>query len=503
YINEGDAPHAIIGDVTRLRQVLVNLVGNGIKFTSEGEIVVSLTSEKLPDSRYLLHFAVRDTGIGIPAERMERLFRSFSQVDASTSRRFGGTGLGLAISRRLVELMGGEMWVESTLGSGSTFQFTLPAKAAASEKRIYGQGDPGLLLQKRVLIVDDNQTNREILIRQTHAWGMFSTSVDSGQAALELLSEDSRFDLVILDMQMPEMDGLVLAERLRARPTLAAMPLLMLTSLGHQEVRHRQAELGLADVMTKPVKRTQLFEAITGIFAQGRSIRQTIEQSSVFRNGMQEAIDPALRILLAEDNAVNQKVALRTLERLGLRADAVSNGLEVLASLRRQVYDVVLMDVQMPEMDGLEATMQLRRELPPNRQPHIIAMTANAMQGDRERCLQAGMDAYLSKPFKVEEVVAALQNCQVIPGEMEGSGSLEPETNQPLLIAPILSHNGNGKGPHKNGAEVKVWKSIKRTARHPSVPGNHRREQQDESVGPIHWETLNRLRADLGGEDDD
>jgi len=430
FINEGDAPQAIVGDVTRLRQVLVNLVGNGIKFTSEGEVVVSLTGEKLPDNEYLLRFAVRDTGIGIPPDRMNRLFRSFSQVDTSTTRRFGGTGLGLAISRRLVEMMGGEMWVDSTPGEGSTFFFTLTAKATASEKRIYGQGDPWALLQKRVLIVDDNRTNREILIRQANAWGMLPVAVDSGKAALELLAQDSRFDLAILDMQMPEMDGVTLAESIRQMEAWRDIPLVMLTSLGNQEIRRRKRDLNFADVMTKPVKRTQLFESLSNIFSQTNRRRQPNTAPSDFAPNSPDATRSGLRILVAEDNVVNQKVAIRTLERLGYRADIASNGFEVLTALQRQVYDVVLMDVQMPEMDGLEATLRLRQELPTSRQPYIIAMTANAMTGDREACLTVGMNSYLSKPFKVDELAAALQNCKILPGQIEKNEVGKEETGK-------------------------------------------------------------------------
>ena len=533
YVNEGDAPHTIVGDVTRLRQILVNLVGNGIKFTDEGEIVVSLTSEKLADNRYLLHFAVRDTGIGIPADGINRLFRSFSQVDASTTRRFGGSGLGLVISRRLVELMGGEMRVESLPGHGSTFFFSITAKAAASEKRIYGQGNPALLLQKRLLIVDDNQTNREILIRQSHAWGMAPVAVDSGQAALELLAEDSRFDLAVLDMQMPEMDGLDLARALRRAPQTAELALLMLTSLGHHELRQQSEELGFAGVMTKPVKRAQLFEAFIAIFSQAQRARQPETTESAFRTSEAAKLEPNLRILLAEDNAVNQKVALRTLERLGYRADAVSDGLEVLASLQRQVYDVVLMDVQMPEMDGLEATIHLRRELPANRQPYIIAMTANAMQGDRERCLEAGMDAYLSKPFKVEELVAALQNSRILQGEVttqpphptppqigEGTVTTPPPIwgrlgggEQEKLVEPteqvvtVARLNGNGYAARSNGQNGKAGRRLggpkkqdKQTKTVTPAPTTQRQSQMSAPILPINWDRLAQLKDDLGEE---
>jgi PAS domain S-box-containing protein len=479
YVSDGDTPYTIVGDVTRLRQVLVNLVGNGIKFTTEGEIVVGLACKKSGDGSVLLEFAVRDTGMGIPADRMDRLFHSFSQVDSSTTRRFGGSGLGLAISRRLAELMGGEMWVESTPGEGSTFYFTIVAKAAASGKRISGQGAPILLQKKRLLIVDDNRTNREILVRQSQAWGMYPVAVESGPAALALLAEDSRFDLAILDMQMPDMDGLELARALHDSPHSASIPLLMLTSIGYQELRKKQESVNLAGIMTKPVRRTQLFDALTKILGQSAGNAQEAEAPSAFRNSHVEQLDLSLRILLAEDNQVNQKVALRTLERLGYRADAVSDGVEVLTSLHRQVYDVVLMDVQMPILDGLEATVRLRRELPASRQPFVIAMTANAMQGDRERCLAAGMDAYLSKPFKVEELVAALQSSQILPGQSD---------------QPDLQKNGPEKP--RNGTHAP--RLLRRLyAQQPSLAP----AAQIESTaiyGPINWDALERLRCDLG-----
>ena len=502
YINEGDAPHTIVGDVTRLRQILVNLVGNGIKFTAEGEVVVSLSSEKLSDNRFQLLLAVRDTGIGIQPDRMDRLFRSFSQVDASTTRRFGGTGLGLAISHRLAGLMGGEMWVESLPGAGSTFFFTLVAKAAASEKRIYGQGDPATLLQKRLLIVDDNRTNREILVRQAHAWGMWPVAVESGQAALALLPQDSRFDLAILDMQMPEMDGIALAQAMRRAPRSAEIPLLMLTSVGQHDLRRQMDALGFAGVMTKPVRRTQLFEALIGVFSDIRHLRPADEFPSAFRNSSVDRINPQLRILLAEDNAINQKVALHTLERLGLRADAVSDGVEVLESLGRQIYDVVLMDVQMPEMDGLEATRRLRQELPADRQPYVIAMTANAMQGDRERCLEVGMDAYLSKPFKVEELVASLQNCRMLSSEILATASPRPAPAHP---------NGGGQSAPDGPQPAKPLRTLglrkKREtdiplAFPPASPGAMplptRPAAKPHRI--INWESLRQLREDLGEE---
>ncbi len=417
YIADEDTPHSIIGDVTRVRQILVNLVGNAIKFTETGEVVIAISSHKLPENYYEIQFGVRDTGIGIPADRMHRLFKSFSQVDASTTRKHGGTGLGLAISHRLAELMGGRMWVESEVGVGSTFYFTIVVQATSRQKRILGgQRFRALLAGKRVLVVDDNATNREILVRQTSAWGMTPVAVASGEQALTLLHGNPDFDIAILDMQMPEMDGLSLAGEIRKLPETAELPLVMLTSIGNQEVRREARAHRFASVMTKPVKRAQLFDALTGVFSGvSRGKHEIPVQESVFERSADHAEVDNLRILLAEDNIVNQKVALRTLERLGYRsADLAANGLEVIEALRRQPYDVVLMDVQMPEMDGLEATQVIRKEFPKDQQPRIIAVTANAMAGDRDECISAGMDDYISKPFKVEELISALAKARPI-----------------------------------------------------------------------------------------
>jgi signal transduction histidine kinase/CheY-like chemotaxis protein len=407
---DASTPPVIVGDVTRLRQILVNLVGNAIKFTDAGEVVVTVTaSNGMGDAEQgaLLHFAVRDTGIGIPADRMDRLFQSFSQVDASTTRRFGGTGLGLAISKRLSELMGGSMWVESEVGVGSTFHFTIRAPAAAGPSRAYLADQQPALQDRRALIVDDNATNRRILAQQLARWQMSSRETGSPREALDLLVSGETFDVAILDMQMPEMDGLMLAHAVQSLPAPAAgVPLVMLTSLGRAQVYDEQQRF--AAVLTKPVKPSALFDALISLWS-GQPRRVTPAAAHVTGFDATLGQRRPLRILLAEDNATNQKLALRLLERLGYHADVVADGREAVAALDRQTYDVVLMDVQMPELDGLEATRQVRERLTAERQPRIIAMTANAMQGDRERCLAAGMDDYVSKPIRVEELVGALE----------------------------------------------------------------------------------------------
>jgi len=444
YVIDPDTPEAIVGDVTRLRQVFVNLISNAVKFTEQGEVVLSVSSEPMSDAApdtYRLHFAVRDTGVGIPPDRMDRLFQSFSQVDASTTRRYGGTGLGLAISRRLSEMMGGAMWVESELGAGSTFHFTIRATAAPAPARAYLDEIQPALEGKRVLIVDDNATNRRILSRQVESWQMLPQATASPLEALDWLRQPvpgPAFDVAILDMQMPDMDGLTLAREIRKLETPnSQIPLIMLTSLGRREVKQGADEF--AAFLTKPMKPSPLFDALVGIFT-GQPTRVML------REAREEAQFDAhmgqhwpLHILLAEDNATNQKLALRLLARMGYQADVVANGLEVLEALKRQLYDVVLMDVQMPEMDGLEATRQIRREWPKRQQPHVIAMTANAMQGDREMCLAAGMDDYVSKPIRIEELVAALSKCRPLEGSQEGEEQMD-------RIRPVSPQGGNVEG---------------------------------------------------------
>jgi PAS domain S-box-containing protein len=401
---EPDVPEVILGDVTRLRQVVVNLLGNAVKFTHQGEIVVQVEVDKAAKNSktqgQLLHISVRDTGIGIPPDRMNRLFQSFSQVDSSTTRKYGGTGLGLAISKRLSELMGGEMWVESTEGVGSTFHFTIRAQTATLPRPQPVLPMPQLK-GKRVLIVDDNETNRRVLSLQVQTWELIPTVFANPLDALEAVKSGETFDAAILDMHMPEMDGLQLATEIRKYNK--STPLIMLTSLGWRETENTSL---FSAFLTKPVKQSSLYNVIIETFAAKDSAQKpTLQADSLYDPQMAE--NHPMKILLAEDNAVNQKLALRILERLGYRSDVAANGVEVLESLERQSYDLILMDVQMPEMDGLDATRNIRK-LGNIHQPHIIAMTANAMQGDREMCLQVGMDDYVSKPIRIEELVEAM-----------------------------------------------------------------------------------------------
>ena len=405
-------PAGIVGDSTRLRQVLLNLLSNAVKFTVQGEVVVDVRAEPAGSGSHLVHLAVRDTGIGIPADRMDRLFGSFSQVDASTTRRYGGTGLGLAISKRLVELMGGTMWAESEEGKGSTFHMALPAREAEVPPRIAAPEGVSLLGGKRVLIVDDNATNREIVIRQTRSWEMEPVAVEGPLEALALIDEGQHFDVALLDLVMPAMDGLALAEEIRLRRDERELPLLLVTSIGRRR-EVRSAAGRFAAKLAKPLKASQLHDALQTALSGPVQERRDSEPTS-------DGAPPAssLRILLAEDNSVNQMVALRLLDRLGYRADVAANGLETLEALERQPYDVVLMDIQMPELDGLDASRRICERWPPETRPRIIAMTANAMLEEREACFAAGMDDYVGKPIRPEELGEALRRVRPL-GEIE------------------------------------------------------------------------------------
>jgi PAS domain S-box-containing protein len=460
YLVDPDVPQRVRGDVTRLRQILVNLLANGLKFTETGEVGVSVSlrspttinltpesaatldqldhqHEQVVEPLYTIQFAIKDTGIGIPPEKMERLFKAFSQVDPSINRQYGGTGLGLVISKRLCELMGGTMQVESEVGKGSIFSFTITTPAIATPKPIY-ENNKIALERLRLLIVDDNETNRTILMTYAQKWGMVAQVAASGVEALAYLRDRhpaEPFDLAILDMQMPQMDGLMLAKEIRALPTTQQLPLIMLTSMGTSTNQLRSAGGDFVALLHKPVRQSQLFDTIAAIAVQIRGFDEvefdevrksttmpalkTYNQKKTFRRSKDRNTNVPnlsqnlpLKILLAEDNAVNQKVALRMLEKMGYRADLVGNGIEALEALQRQSYDLVLMDVQMPEMDGLEATRQIRHKPDLNQQPWIVAMTANAMQGDREICLEAGMNDYVSKPVSVDELIAALERYQ-------------------------------------------------------------------------------------------
>jgi signal transduction histidine kinase/DNA-binding response OmpR family regulator len=404
-----EIPEVVKGDSTRLRQIIVNLVGNAIKFTSQGEVALRVLAQGKEGEDLTLHFSVSDTGIGIPPEKQKVIFDPFTQADTSTTRRYGGTGLGLTISSRLVEMMGGKIWVESQVGHGSEFHFTATLGVADGKTIEVGSiAPPELLRGVKVLIVDDNRTNRRILEGMVRRWEMKPTAVESGEEALSLLASarvaGQAFSLVLTDMHMPNMDGFTLVERIRQRPELATATIMMLTSAGHRGDAVRCRDLGVSAYLLKPIRQSELREAIAKVLG-AREQKGAIPL--ITRYSLHDARDPeaCLRILLAEDNPVNQLLATRLLEKRGHRVTVAGNGREALAAIDKESYDLVLMDVQMPELDGIEATIAIReKEKAGENHLPVIALTAHAMKGDQERCLEAGMDAYLSKPIRAQEL---------------------------------------------------------------------------------------------------
>jgi len=421
---DDNLPTRVRGDAGRLRQVLINMVGNAVKFTERGEVVVRATKE-YENGHVIARFEVTDTGIGLSKEAQRYLFQPFIQADGSTTRKYGGTGLGLAISKQLVELMGGAIGVESEPGRGSTFWFTArldkqpgPVEARAATPHID-------LHNLRVLVVDDNATNRQILLRQITSWGMMATVAESGAQALELLraaaGQGQEYDVALLDLHMPVMDGFELARAIKADANIALTLLVLMPTYGQRGDAQLAREVGIAAYLTKPVRQSQLFDCLATVTAHGDTASPTpaAPQRLVTKHPLEEA-HPARRsrILIAEDNPVNQKVAARQIEKLGYRADIAANGLEVLDALLRIPYDIVLMDCQMPEMDGFEATSKIRLREGKNKRTIIIAMTANALEGDREKCLVAGMDDYISKPVRVAELQHILERWQHDPSQI-------------------------------------------------------------------------------------
>jgi len=453
YNINDDVPSTILGDVVRLRQVLVNLLSNALKFTEEGEVFVSVESKEISRYKHQIHFSVQDTGIGIAEDRLNRLFKSFSQVDSSTTRKYGGTGLGLAISSRLVEMMGGRIWVESKLGKGSTFHFTIGATVAHVRPSSRPSLDETVFKDKRALIVDDNATNRFVLSKQLQSWGLITIDSDSGEAALSILKKDQNIDVIVLDMQMPGMDGIELAEEIRKMPALRETPIILLTSLNFYQNARSQDKLFA--YLTKPVKSAQLHNTLLDLMSPHPD-QKTLKPITI-----SETIDShfaeqyPLRLLAAEDNQVNQKVLLYILERLGYEADIVENGCEVLEALKEKEYDVILMDIQMPEMDGLEATRQIRAAETDHTDLRIIAMTAYAFQEDAEKCIQAGMDDYISKPIQIEALMSALSQRPYVSvpdqrqePQITKTGSLIPKTGSLVLetakVQELMERYGSG-----------------------------------------------------------
>jgi CheY-like chemotaxis protein len=421
---QADVPEALLGDPLRWRQVIVNLANNAIKFTQRGEVVVCVeVAENLP-AAVVLHIAVQDTGIGIAQDKQRLIFEAFSQADGSTTRRYGGTGLGLAISTKLVGLMGGRIWVESEVGQGSTFHFTASFGQVTSgaESPV---AEPAALEGRRVLVVDDNSTNRLILQELVSHWGMRPTSVDGGAAATAAMRQAAidgdPFALVLLDAMMPDVDGFSVADEIKSDAGLAAAIVMMLSSSDRSDDVSRCRELGVARYLHKPLTRSELFDAISEVLgtlpAQAAAAPCCEPESPAFARPLQ--------ILVVEDNVVNQRFVTAALSKRGHRVVVAANGREALAALEEGAFDVVLMDAQMPEMDGYEATAAIRnQERRTGAHQPIIALTANAMKGDEEKCLACGMDAYISKPVRVDRLLATM--ARVLPGAVNEDTSTAP-----------------------------------------------------------------------------
>jgi signal transduction histidine kinase/BarA-like signal transduction histidine kinase len=418
-----EMPRLLRGDPGRLRQILTNLIGNAIKFTEGGEVVISAVQQAETDNRAVIRFEVRDTGVGIPPAVQARLFQAFTQADSSTTRRYGGTGLGLAISKQLVTMMDGQIGVESEPGQGSTFWFTAQfEKPVGDQPPLAGERDGWSNL--RVLVVDDNSTSRQILRHQIFAWKLQKGSAAGGHEALRVLrtaaTDGHPYDIALLDVEMPEMDGLTLARAIKAEPIIANTRLIALSPLGHALSDGEMQAAGIDAMLTKPVKQSRLFDCLVGVIGKAESANLAVPKAGAppaapLSAGLQDKLAGA-RILLAEDNAVNQKVALALLKKIGCSADAAGNGIEVIEALQRIPYTLVFMDCQMPEMDGYEATRLIRKreadtgQTCPWKAPmHIIALTASAMQGDREKCLAVGMNDYVTKPVRMAELQASLE----------------------------------------------------------------------------------------------
>ncbi len=475
YQLDSTTPTTILGDVTRLRQILLNLLSNAIKFTEQGEVVLSVCANKYPEineeyrrdvtvecldvsHQYEIQFTVRDTGIGIPPERMNRLFKPFSQVDSSTTRKYGGTGLGLVISKRLSEMMGGTMWVESEVGKGSQFSFTIQTQSILSSIPQQLDVPQPELTGLRVLVVDDNATHRQILTLQAKSWGMVVRCAKSGFQALKLLRRESKFDLAILDYHMPKLDGVALAERIQALPQGKNLPLLILSSGGKPSRHEYQGRVEFAAFIYKPIKQAQLHQVLLQIAEKKPTPIKPSVSPPQFNPELAKKLP--LKILLVDDVEINHQVACEMLQRLGYGADIANSGQEALVAVSRCDYDIIFMDMQMPGMDGLETTRRIRqqfseemgnheatcREVSVERleaggqmtkdksyRPWIIAMTANAMKGDRETCIEAGMNDYMSKPVRVKALVQALQH---YAKEMESRKGIEKTENltKPALI---------------------------------------------------------------------
>ena len=425
YHIKPEVPTFLIGDPGRLRQIIVNLVGNAIKFTETGEILIQCEVESKDEESILLHFAVSDTGIGIPEDKLDTIFESFRQVDGSITRKFGGTGLGLSISKQLTEIMGGRIWVESELGKGSTFHFTARFGLQVEKKTPELEFKRIGFHRSRVLIVDDNATNRMILREMVSAWGLSCGEAPDGRRALTEMERAARdghaYHLILLDKQMPGMDGFEVCRRIKENPIFAEAKIILVTSIGQRGDAIRSKELGISAYLLKPIKEAELLNAIMNVLVQKKPDAAEGETHLITRHSIREEQRiKRLKVLVAEDNPVNQKLAVRVLEKHGHSVLVAENGREALECLKQHQFDLVLMDLQMPVMDGFEAT-RLIRENEKSSGTHIpiIAVTAHALEGDRKKCLEAGMDGYITKPFKAPQLLEVIQH--IVPDKRTGS----------------------------------------------------------------------------------
>lgn len=435
YLPEPGLPSTVVGDITRFKQILLNLAGNALKFTARGEVVITaqrLSSEGTgADASIIpLHFSVRDTGIGIPREKQARLFQAFTQVDSSTTRQYGGTGLGLAISKRLTELMGGKMWIESEPSVGCTFHFTVPFGIAREES----DTEISALLPlagSRVLIVEDNPSNGEVLNRHLGAWKLKPQCVATAAEALDHL-KNNRPDLVILDLQLPDCDGFELASAIRRLPSGKSLPLVFLSSRPQRMNDSRLANLEIRAVISKPIRTLQLRNALNRV-VHPETVSIEAPSDRAFDVTLADRLP--LRILIADDHELNQKVGSRILQGFGYRCEIAGNGLEVIQALKRQSFDIVFLDIQMPEMDGYETARQIRACWQEDTRPRLIAMTANALRGDREKCLEAGMDDFIAKPVEIAEIRRALETWgKINPNSNAGTSSLGISPKQSIAF---------------------------------------------------------------------
>ena len=431
YEIQPDVPEALMGDPGRIRQILVNLVGNAIKFTERGEIFVSVEEQSHAEGASVLHFSVRDSGIGVPREKQKTIFEAFSQADGSMTRKYGGTGLGLSISKKLVELMGGRIWMESEPDQGSTFHFQIRLAIQETPTLRSAPVEPHQLNGLRALIVDDSVTNRRVLKDMLTRWGMKPTAVEGGLSALQTMEIEKNarnpFPLILLDAQMPGMDGFTLAQHIHSDPSLDGATIMMLTSVGQVGDAARCRALGISAYLVKPIRQSELLEAICAVLHQVPAVASA---PLVTKHSLREEHNRQ-RILLAEDNEINQKLAVRLLEKRGFVVTVVGDGRTAIAEHEKNPFDAILMDIQMPEMDGFEATLLIRRkEKSTGAHVPIIAMTAHALKSDEERCLKAGMDAYVTKPIRTADLFATLQGCL----DASSKKQEKPASTAPVIV---------------------------------------------------------------------